>query len=151
MFRPSRTQSDISGRRGVTVVETAIVISACLLFMFAIFEYGRVIMIRQLLTNDTRETARYAIYNTNTQPTPNLQTYFTGYLANQPLTITSFNAYQADPNSNYANIGPWQNTPFGQPIVVQAQVSYSPLFPTFKFLPNPVTLKDTATMYSEGN
>src|SRR5690348_12706988 len=88
-------------RRGVTVVEMAIVIGACLLFLFAIFEYGRVIMLRQLLANATREAARYAVWNTNTQPTPNLQNYMTTYLANQPLTITSFNAFQADPNNNY--------------------------------------------------
>jgi Flp pilus assembly protein TadG len=119
--------------------------------MFAIFEYGRVIMMRQLLANATREAARYAIYSTNVQPVPDLKAYFTGFLAGQPLTITTFNAFQADPNNNYASVGPWQNTPFGQPIVVQTQVSYAPLFPTFNFLPNPVTLKDTATMYSEGN
>jgi Flp pilus assembly protein TadG len=150
MVRSSQTRTD-APRHGVTLVETAIVISACLLFMFAIFEYGRVIMMRQILANATREAARYAVYNTNTQPTPDLKSYFTGFLGSQPLTITSFNAYQADPNNNYASVGPWQNAAFGQPIVVQVQVSYTPLMPTFKFLPNPVTLKDTATMYSEGN
>lgn len=151
MARQSRTQRDTTRRRGVTLVETAIVIGACLFFMFAIFEYGRVIMLRQLLANATREAARYAIYNTNTQPTPDLKSYMTGFLASQPLTITSFNAFQADPNNSYVSVGPWQNTPFGKPIVVQVQASYVPILPTLKFLPNPVTLKDTATMYSEGN
>jgi hypothetical protein len=75
------------------MIETAIVLFPCLLFMFAIFEYGRVVMLRQLLANATREAARYAVWNTNTQPTPNLQTYMTAYLAGQPLTITSFNAH----------------------------------------------------------
>lgn len=132
------------------MIETAIVIFPCLLFMFAVFEYGRVIMLRQLLANATREAARYAIWNTNTQPTPNLQTYMTTYLAGQPLTITSFNAYEADPSNNFANLGPWQNAPFGKPIVVQVQASYTPILPSFGFLPNPVTLKGEATMYSEG-
>lgn len=150
MVRRFHRPGGTSGRRGVTVVEMAIVISACLLFLFAIFEYGRVIMLRQLLANATREAARYAVWNTNTQPTPNLQNYLKTYLANQPLTITSFNAFQADPNNNYANLGPWQNAGFGQPIVVQVQASYTPILPSLGFLPNPVTLKDEATMYSEG-
>jgi Flp pilus assembly protein TadG len=132
-------------------VETAVVILTCLLFLFAIFEYGRVIMLQQALIDATREGARYAVVNTNTQPTPNLQTYVAKFLVGQPLTITSFNAFQADPNNNYASVGPWQNTPFGQPIVVQVQASYTPIFPSFGFLRNPVNLTTEATMKSEGN
>ena len=150
MARLSLTYGSTPRRRAVTLVETAIVIGACLLFMFAIFEYGRVVMVRQLLANATREAARYAVWNTNTQPTPDLQSYMTPYLAGQPLTITSFNAFQADPNNNFANVGPWQNAGFGQPIVVKVQVSYTPILPSFGFLPNPVTITDEATMYSEG-
>ena len=36
-------------RSGATLVETAIVISTCLIFMFAVFEYGRFVMIKQLM------------------------------------------------------------------------------------------------------
>jgi Flp pilus assembly protein TadG len=151
MTGPSSLFRNPHRRRGATLVETAIVIGACLLFLFAIFEYGRIIMLQQMVIDATREGARYAVANTNTQPTPNLQTYVTNYLAGQPLTITSFNAFQANPNSNYANVGPWQNTPFGQPIVVQLQASYKPIFPSFKFLPNPVILNAESTMCSEGN
>ena len=151
MTRPSPTSGGSTRRRGATLVETAVVIGVCLLFLLAIFEYGRIIMLQQILIDATREGARYAVANTNMQPTPNLQTYVTNYLAGQPLTVTSFNAFQADPNNSYANVGPWQNTPFGQPIVIQVQASYTPIFPSFGFLPNPVTLKDEATMYSEGN
>ena len=138
-------------RHGTTLVETAVVIGACLLFLFAIFEYGRIIMLQQVVTDATREGARYAVANTNTQPTPNLQTYVSNYLAGQPLTVTRFNAFQADPNNNYANIGPWQNAPFAQPIVIQLQASYTPIFPSFNFLKNPVILNAESTMCSEGN
>jgi Flp pilus assembly protein TadG len=151
MARRFATYSRTSRRRGATLVETAIVIGACLFFLFAIFEYGRCIMLRQLLANATREAARYAVWNTNTQPTPDLKTYMTTYLAGQPLSITTFSAFQADPNNSYTSVGPWQNAPFGQPIVVQVQASYTPILPSFGFLPNPVTIKDEATMYSEGN
>ena len=34
-------------RPAATLVETAVVIGACLIFMLAIFEYGRFVMIRQ--------------------------------------------------------------------------------------------------------
>ena len=121
----------------------------CLFFMFAIFEYGRSGHAPTIVIDATREGARYAVANTNTQPTPNLQTYITTYLAGQPLTITRSTPMKRIPNNNFANLGPWQNAPFGMPIVVQVQATYTPMLPSFGFLPNPVPLNGEATMYSE--
>ncbi|MCX7700921.1 MAG: pilus assembly protein, partial [Gemmataceae bacterium] len=59
-LRPTNPRS----RRGATLVETALVISIFLMFLFGIFEYGRFVMTRQLMENAAREGARWAIANT---------------------------------------------------------------------------------------
>jgi hypothetical protein len=48
-------------RRGTTVVETAVVALICLTFMFAIFEYGRYVMVRQVMENAARVGGRVAV------------------------------------------------------------------------------------------
>jgi hypothetical protein len=50
-------------RGGATMVETAVVISIFLLFIFGIFEYCRFLFMLQLTTNAAREGARYATVN----------------------------------------------------------------------------------------
>jgi len=48
-------------RRGAAVVEFAIVAPFLLLLIFGIIEFGRAVMVQQLLTNASREGARRAI------------------------------------------------------------------------------------------
>jgi Flp pilus assembly protein TadG len=137
-------------RRGATVVEMAIVISACLLLLFAIFEYGRFVMMKQLLENATREAARRATTGAGVLTTTDLEATVTQYLAGQPLSGVTMNAYWASATTG-ANLGPWDDAPFGQPIAVQVNASYAPIFPTFGFLQNPTGLRATALMRSEAN
>jgi len=138
------------GRRATTMVEMAVVLSAFLLFVFAIFEYGRFIMLRDLLDNAAREGARQAVANTNVLASSDIQTTVTNYLAGQPINVTSFSIYKADPTSG-ANIGLWTDAAFGQSIAVDVQASYTPLLPTFGLLPNPVVIRAKAVMCSEAN
>ncbi|NOZ40505.1 MAG: pilus assembly protein [Planctomycetes bacterium] len=49
------------GRRGAATVEFAIVAPVFILFVLGIVEYGRAMMVQQLLTNATREGARRAV------------------------------------------------------------------------------------------
>jgi Flp pilus assembly protein TadG len=51
----------IVGRKGATTVEFAIVAPVFLLLIFGIFEFGRVFMVTQLLTEAARKSARVAI------------------------------------------------------------------------------------------
>ena len=60
-------------RNGATLVETAVVISIALLFMFAIFEYGRYVMFRQIIENAAREGVRQAVVNTSSQTAADVQ------------------------------------------------------------------------------
>ena len=48
-------QRSNSRRRGATLVETAFVLSLCILFLLGIFEYGRFVFLRHVLTNAARE------------------------------------------------------------------------------------------------
>ena len=84
-----------SDRRGVTVVETAFVLSIALTLTLAIYDYGRYFMLSQLVNNAAREGARQAVANTNTQNTAMIQNTVVQYLANQKFKDSSGNAFSA--------------------------------------------------------
>ena len=48
-------------RRGATLVEFAMVMPVFLLFLFGIFEYGRYLMMHQILHNAARDAARWGV------------------------------------------------------------------------------------------
>jgi Flp pilus assembly protein TadG len=137
-------------RRGVTAVETAIVIGVCLLLLLAIFEYGRFIMIKQLVENAAREGARRATVSTASATTQDIQNTVTHYLVGQPVQNLNIQVYKADPTSG-ANLGSWTSAQFGDGIAVQVTGGYQPMLPTFGFLPSTVSIQATALMRSEAN
>ena len=51
---------------GDTIVQTALVLNIWLMFLLGLFDFSRVIMLRQLVTNAAREGCRYAVVNTST-------------------------------------------------------------------------------------
>jgi Flp pilus assembly protein TadG len=131
------------------VVEFAIVISACLMFMLGIFEYGRFVMIRQLLDNAAREGARQATSNTTTLTTADIQNTVTGYLAGQPITGLNIQVYLSDPLGN--SVGNWTDAKFADPIGVKVTGTYNPILPGLGFLVNPEGLSTTVVMRAEVN
>ena len=148
-------------RRGATVVETAFVLLIALILTFAIYDFGRYFMLSQLVTNAAREGARQAVATTNTPTTATIQNTVIQYLATQNFTDSSGNAFSASdvvviqvnpatgaPTSPDSN---WYDAPFGSGIMVQVNAKFTPLFPTFGFLPSPVKLQGTAVMSSEAN
>lgn len=52
-----------SSRRGVTVVESAAVLSVFLLLLFGMFEYCRFLLVLHVTNNAARDGARYAVVN----------------------------------------------------------------------------------------
>jgi Flp pilus assembly protein TadG len=128
------------GRRsGATVVETAVVSLVCLTFMFAIFEYGRYVMVRQVMENAARVGGRTAVvmptsYVAPATATAQVDAAINQALASIPLSGTpTITLFQADNSGN--NIGAWTATPFGRNIVVQIDGDLQVMFPTFGFLP----------------
>ena len=55
-------------RRGAALVESALVLSVFLLLLFALFEYGRFLLVLHVTNNAARDAARYAVVNGNCPP-----------------------------------------------------------------------------------
>jgi hypothetical protein len=62
-------------RRGVTIVEAALVMSVFLLLLFGMFEYCRFLLVLHVTNNATREGARYASVNLDKPGTFDAQDY----------------------------------------------------------------------------
>ena len=132
------------------MVETAIVIGVCLMFLLAIFEYGRFVMIKQLVENSAREGARQAVASPGSVTTAQVQTTVQNALAGQTLQNLNIQVYLAD-TSTGASLGDWTTASFGQGIAVKVTATFYPMLPTLGFLPNGVNLKATCIMRSEAN
>src|SRR5271157_2974326 len=92
--QPNRARAS----RGAAVVETALILNVLLLGLLGVFEYGRIVMLRQLMFNAAREGARLAIVGTAADPeatTAQIQQTVTSYLAGQSLSNMSVQVYQA--------------------------------------------------------
>ncbi len=147
-----KTHPRKQARRGATLVETGIVLSAFLFLLFGLFEYGRLIMVRHLLDHAAREGARRAVVTTNTLTTADIQALVTARLAGQ-VNNPTVTVYKADPVSG-ANIGAWSDAGFGEAIAVRVETNYNWMLPNFWQLfgiSQPGTLTSTSVMRSEAN
>jgi Flp pilus assembly protein TadG len=159
---------DNARRRALTLVETAVTMSLCLLVLFGILEYGRLIMTRQVLENAAREGARYAVVNTQSATTSNVQDHVDQMLAGQGSQLSDYNkttsiqVFKADPttlnpldaNNNVVaswTQAPFTNAQFGQGIAVRITGTYTPILPSFLYLGQTITLQATCVMCSEAN
>jgi len=154
-------RSHRSGRRpGATVVEMAFIALICFTFMFAIFEYGRYVFVRQVMENAARAGCRLAVATATSTVGPttannNLNATVNSLLASQELSNLTIATYQADNSGN--NIGAWTSTPFGRNIVVQIDADLPLLFPTFNFItqtggaPNSAHITVKSMMRGEAN
>jgi Flp pilus assembly protein TadG len=162
------TRSRAPGRRGATTLETAVVISVCLLFVFGILEYGPFVMTQQLVENAVREGARYAIVNTQDAATSDVQNLVDQMLAGQSVQLTGYNkatsiqVFKADPttlnplDANDNVVASWTNAPFtdarfGQAIAVRITGTYTPALPSFLYMGHTFPVQATCVMYSEAN
>ena len=147
-FRPQ------TRRRGRTLVETAIVINVLVIVLLGIFEYGRLMMTKQLMDNAAREGARMAIVNassSSTVTTAQIQTAVTNYLAGQVGTGLAIQVFQADATTGSNISTSWNTAPFGSNIAVQVDLNFVPIFPIFGGLPGSIHLTAKSMMRSESN
>lgn len=162
-------------RRGATLVECAFIIPIAMLFLLGIFEYGRFIMMRQLLANAAREGARFAVVHTLDKTTQDVQNVVDQFLAGQGAQLpgydkaSSIQVYKVDPATGNPldannNVTTWPNAPFnnagfGQGIAVRITGNYKPVLPfladyqggQLTIMPNTVAMQSTIIMYSENN
>jgi Flp pilus assembly protein TadG len=146
-------------RSATTLVEMAFVALVCFFFMFAIFEYGRYVFVRQVMENAARAGARVAVitptsYLSTTTANADVDSAVTTAIANAPVTNMTWTAFQADTNGN--SIGAWTVTPFGNNLVVQVDADLPVLFPGLNFIspgssPNSIHITVKCMMRSEAN
>jgi Flp pilus assembly protein TadG len=147
-------------RKAATAVETAVISLVCFVFMFGLFEFGRVISERQLLDNAARQGVRAAVviptsYQSGTAATTPVMNAVVAGLAVQNPTVTltqngakwvgtvtttdqtlkniTITIWSIDANNN---VVAWTSAPFGQNIIIQVDADYPNLFPTMGWLPN---------------
>ena len=101
-----------SRRRGTAVVEFAIVAPLFFLLVLGIIEFGRMVMVQQILTNASREGARRAVLESATAP--EVETVVADYLTN---TSVSGATVTVAPGS-LSGLG------FGDPVTVTVSVPF---------------------------
>jgi Flp pilus assembly protein TadG len=137
-------------RCGVAAVEAAIVLPLAFMFMFAIFDFGRAITVKQLLENATHAAVRQAVVGTTTLTTSDIQTTVTNGMGRLALQGMIVQVYQADPVTG-ANIGLWTKAANGQCIAVQVTGNFVPMVPTFSLLKTSLAMSSKAMMTVEAN
>lgn len=143
-------------RRGTNLVECALVMSLCLLFIFGILEYARYVMVRQVLDNAAREGARFAVVNTYNATTAQVQNAADAALGGQGPQLQGYNktssiqVFLADPATGN-NIGLWTDAKFGDAIAVTISGTYNPILPSFLYMSSTMQVKGECVMRSEAN
>ena len=112
------------GRRGATVVEFAVVAPLLFLFIFAMIEFGRMVMVEQILTNAAREGARRGILEQSTAT--EVETIVSDYLTESSISGATVSVSP----EHFSQVG------FGDPVTVTVFVPYSQVswLPTSRFL-----------------
>ena len=145
-------------QRGTAAVETALVLPLCLLFLFGIMEYGRFVMVQQVITNAAREGCRYAVTHVNSvtlggvsygSATSNVTTTISNVCAGVSLTNQNTSIYCSDSLGN--NLGTWNNATEGQSICVKITGTYVPLLSTYLHMPTSIAVQAQAVMRVESS
>ena len=132
LTRPSRKLDKLcrsfrKKRRGASVVEFAIVAPVFILLVFGMLEYGRMVMVQQVLTNASREGARRAVLDGTT--TADVEATVNGYLESGSISGATITV---TPN-------PPSGAETGDPVNVTISVPFS----NVSWLPSPMYLGAT--------
>jgi len=145
-------------RRGGVLVEAALVLPLCLLFILGVTEYERYLFTLHLFNHSAREGARYAV--AHTQPvvisgvtygnaTSDVTNVVTNMLAGQTLASQSIQVYASDSLGN--NIGNWTTIQTGQCVCVQITGNYQTALPSLLSMPSTIPVNVKVVMRAEGN
>ncbi|WP_254510787.1 TadE/TadG family type IV pilus assembly protein [Anatilimnocola floriformis] len=113
-------------RRGAAAVEFAVVAPVFFLLVFGMVEYGRMVMVQQIIVNSAREGCRAAVLDGST--TAGVKTTTINAMAAGNITITTSNVtVSPDPPSS---------AEFGDPVTVTVTVPFNQV----SWLPSPMYL-----------
>ena len=125
---PNTARIPRTRRLGAAVVEFAVVAPIFFLFVMGIIEYGRMVMVQQVITNASREGARAAILDGST--TANVLSVVNSYLSSASISGAVV-AISPNPPSNAAD---------GTPVTVTVTIGFSQV----SWLPSPMYLGSTS-------
>ena len=114
-------------RRGASVVEFAIVAPVFFLLVFGMLEFGRMVMVQQVITNASREGARRAVLDGVT--TAEIETAVADYLSAGSITGAEI-VIDPDPPSDAG---------YGEPVTVTVSIGFDEV----SWLPTPIYLGET--------
>lgn len=150
-------------RRAAVVVETAMVMTPLVLLLFSIFEYGRFLMVRQLLNHAAREGCRYAAVNntSSTLLTDVTTTVTTQMCGSATRDLTGFTVAISAVDAGGTDTAAWTSSSNqsaaitailpGDPIAVKVTGTMTTMFPTLHFLPLSISMTSKVIMTCEGN
>ncbi|MEN6451994.1 MAG: TadE/TadG family type IV pilus assembly protein [Thermoguttaceae bacterium] len=119
-------------RRGAALVEFAIVAPLFFLMVFGIIEFGRAIMVQEILTNASREGARLAVLDSPTPTAGAVKSTVATYLANAGISGATVTINPSEPTS----------AGYGQPVTVTVSIPFS----NVSWLPSPMFMGKTTTL-----
>jgi Flp pilus assembly protein TadG len=128
-------------RHGAAIVEFAVVAPVLFLLIFGMIEYGRMVMVQQVLTNASREGARQAVLDGATYNGVN--SFVSSYLTSAGIPSAAVQPIAMSPSDP-------QTAGYGAPISVTVSVNFNQV----SWLPAPIwlggkTLNATTTMRKE--
>jgi Flp pilus assembly protein TadG len=125
-------------QRGAAAVEFAVVAPVFVLLIFGMIEYGRMVMVQQMLTNASREGARRAVLEGASET--DVRTVVVNYLspASIPVTNSDITIQIGDPPVAAA----LSSAEFGDPIHVSVGVNFG----SVSWLPSPMYLSSGTRM-----
>lgn len=135
MIRPERLcRICRRNRAGAAAVEFAIVAPLFFLFVFGIIEFGRMVMVQQVITNASREGARVAVLDGTTEPLVDtvVNDYLDGAGIDTAVSDVSVTAIRQDgTTTSLADSG------FGDAINVTVRVPFDEV----SWLPTPIFIR----------
>jgi Flp pilus assembly protein TadG len=142
----------LQGRRrwAAAAVETGLVMIPLTMFLFGVFEYGRLLMDWNILNNAAREGCRYALVNnTSTTISTSVQSTVTSYMAGQSGSFSSFTVSVSGTHQGTSTAV--NNLVAGDMITVtvSGQYKFLNIIPLVK-MPSSLTISSSVTMLCEG-
>jgi Flp pilus assembly protein TadG len=140
---PGAPRQNASKRRGTAAVEFAVILPFVMVLFLGIIEFGRVLMVQQILTNAAREGCRNAVLPGGT--INNAKSVVSTYLGNANITLSDL--------ANQVSVNPDPATSSqGTSITVTVTVPFS----SVSWLPSPIfmtgkSLSATVVMRMESN
>jgi Flp pilus assembly protein TadG len=138
------------GRRGTVAVETALVMLVVAMLLFAIFEYGRLLMDWNVLNNAAREGCRYALVNnTDSAIDSKVEAVVKAAMGGQDK---SFNNFTVTVSGTHLGVSTLVNNLVpGDQITVTVSGNYKFLnIVPFAPMPSSFTISSSVTMVCEG-